>query len=391
MVYNFFKKIGLILAVLMFSSAIVLIVAYLIKGFIESIIDWIETLQTIEGNITLHVASITIVIIFTFGVLLYIFGEILEFAFGKFPSILLEKKEYKLTEEDIEKISVIIPAYNEETTIEKAIEIVKPYCKNVIVVNDGSEDKTGEIAAKNGAVIVEHKLNRGLGQSLRDGIRRALSLGSEIIINFDADLQYRAEEIPDLVYYIIHEDYDLMMGSRLEGKIEKMSKFKKFGNKMYTRLLRYLTKVGVSDGQTGFRAFTKHFASIIKIRGDFTYTQEMILEATTKKAKIGEVPIHFDIREDGTSRLMKSPFHFAKSSGIFLVKVLIDLNPLKWFALFSSILIAIGFYLGGTEIIDWLITGVMDNSVLIIIGMIIIMGALLLLSVAVLVSSLKRD
>ncbi|MCG3221038.1 MAG: glycosyltransferase family 2 protein, partial [Candidatus Heimdallarchaeota archaeon] len=299
MVYNFFKKIGLTIALLMFSSAVVMIVVYLIIGFIESIIDWIETLQTIEGNITLHVASITIVIIFTFGVLLYIFGELYEFGFGKFPSILLETQDYKLTTEDIEKISVIIPAYNEEITIKKAIEKVKPFCKNVIVVNDGSEDKTGEIALKNGAIIVEHKLNKGLGQSLRDGIRRALALDSEIIINFDADLQYRAEEIPELVYYIIHEDYDLMMGSRLEGTIEKMSKFKTFGNKMYTKLLRYLTKVGVSDGQTGFRAFTNDFAALIKIRGDFTYTQEMILEATTKKAKIGEVPIHFDIRKDG--------------------------------------------------------------------------------------------
>jgi glycosyltransferase involved in cell wall biosynthesis len=268
---------------------------------------------------------------------------------------------------------------------------VKPYCKHVIVVDDGSEDKTGEIATKNGAVIVEHKLNQGLGQSLRDGIRRAIALESYIIINFDADLQYRAEEIPDLVYYIIHEDYDLIMGSRLEGKIEKMSKFKKFGNKMYTRLLRYLTKVGVSDGQTGFRAFTKEFAAMIKIRGDFTYTQEMILEATTKKAKIGEIPIHFDIREDGSSRLMKSSFHFAKSSGIFLVKVLIDLNPLKIFAIFSSILIAIGFYLGGTEIIDWLITGVMDNSVLIIIGIIIIFTAIIILSVSLLISSGKSN
>jgi glycosyltransferase involved in cell wall biosynthesis len=375
----------------MFASAVIMIVAYLVKGFFESIIDWIETLKTIEGNITVHVASITILMIFTFGILLYIFGELFEFGFGKFSSILLEKQNYTLTAEDIEKISVIIPAYNEESTIKKAIEKVKPYCKNVIVVNDGSEDRTGIIAAENGAIIVEHKLNRGLGQTLRDGIRRALSLGSEIIINFDADLQYRAEEIPDLAYYILHEDYDLIMGSRLEGTIEKMSKFKKFGNKMYTRLLRYLTKVGVSDGQTGFRAFTREFASIIKIRGDFTYTQEMILEATTKKAKIGEVPIHFDIREDGTSRLMKSPFHFAKSSGIFLVKVLIDLNPLKIFALFSAILIAIGFYLGGTEIIDWLITGVMDNSVLIIIGMIIIIGAMLILSVAVLVASIKKD
>lgn len=178
---------------------------------------------------------------------------------------------------------------------------------------------------------------------------------------------------------------------RFAGKVEKMLFMKRFEIDSFLVLLSYLTKTGISDDQTGFRAFTNEFASMIKMRGDFTYTQEMILEATTKKAKIGEVPIHFDIREDGSSRLMKGPFHFAKSSGIFLIRVLIDLNPLKIFALFSSILIAIGFYLGGTEIINWLITGVMDNSVLIIIGMIIITGAIIILSTAVLIAALKKN
>lgn len=391
MAYNIFKRIGLSISVLMFFVVFVMLTIYLVIGFVESIIQWIQYLIEIETQQILHITVLSIVIIFTLGILFYLIGEIIEFFFGKYHPILLEPMKYKLTEEDISKISVMIPAYNEEKSIKKAIDKVKPYCKNVIVVNDGSTDNTKKIAIENGAIIVHHKLNLGLGQSLRDGIKRALAINSEIIVNFDADLQYRAEEIPQLVYYILHDDYDLVMGSRFAGKIEFMPSFKRFGNKMYTRLLRYISKVGISDGQTGFRAFTNEFAGRVKIRGDFTYTQEMILEATSKKVKLGEVPIHFDKRLDGKSRLMKNPLHFAKSSGVFLIKVLIDLNPLKYYALFSSIMLVIGFYLGGIEIADWFITGVLDNPFMVIIGFIIIMSSIIILSFALLFAANKRD
>ncbi|MHA1221724.1 MAG: glycosyltransferase family 2 protein [Candidatus Heimdallarchaeaceae archaeon] len=390
MPYNLLKKIGLTTSFLTFFVSIIIILVYLIIGFIRSVIDWIKLLIEAQNENILNIVAISIAIIFTFGLIIYILGEIIDFLFGSYPSILLEKQEKELSKEEKEKISVIIPAYDEEKTIGKAIDKVKPYCQNVIVVNDGSKDNTKKIAEQKGAIIVDHKLNQGLGQSLRDGIKRALAIGSKVIINFDADLQYRAEEIPMLVYYIFHEDYDLVMGSRFKGEIEEMPLMKKFGNRAYTRLLRYLTKTGISDGQTGFRAFTSNFAKMIKIRGDFTYTQEMILEAITRRAKIGEVPIHFDRRADGKSRLMKNPLHFAKSSGIFLIKVLVDLNPLKIFSLFSGVLIVIGFYLGGSELINWIITGVMENPILIITGIVIIMGAIIILSFAVLTSSTRR-
>jgi len=390
MPYNILKRIGLFISFFMLFVTATIFIVYLIIGFVDAIINWINELMNLQGSMLIHIVSISIVLIFTCGIILYILGEIVDFLFGKHPSLLLDKIDDNiLSKEDKEKISVIIPAYNEEKTIERAIEAVVPFCNHVIVVNDGSQDKTKEIASQCGAVVVNHKINRGLGESLRDGIKRALSLNSQIIINFDADLQYRAEEIPTLVYHIINDDYDLIMGSRFKGKIEEMSAFKRFGNKTYTRLLRYLTRVGVSDSQTGFRAFTDEFARAIKIRGNFTYTQEMILEATSKKAKIGEVPIHFDKRLDGKSRLMNNPFHFAKSSGIFLIQVLIDLNPLKIYSIFSSMLIIIGFYLGGTEIVNWLILGDMENPILIIAGLIFIVGAIIILSTALLVSSFK--
>jgi len=388
---NIFKKLGLFCASIAFLLLTLMLLIFLIVEFFQSIILWISMLSEITQGLSLYILSLSLMMIFTIGIILYLIGEVMQFFFGKYRSLILDKKEYSLSPEEKDMITVIIPAYNEEETIEKAIKKVKPYCKNVIVVNDGSTDKTREKAEKAGAIVVNHKLNQGLGLSLRDGVKKALAIDSKIIINFDADLQYQAEDIPHLVYYILHEDYDLMMGSRLAGKIEKMHWFKRMGNKLYTKLLRYLTKTGITDGQTGFRAFTAEFARQIKIRGDFTYTQEMILEAVSKKTKIGEIPIYFKKRDSGTSRLMKSPMHFAKASGIFLLKVLADLNPLKIYSLFSSFLIIIGYYLGGKYVLDWFAIGEISNPFWATIGVIIVMTAIVILSFGFLISATKHE
>jgi len=388
---NIFKKVGFFCAAISFLLLTLMLIVFLVIEFFQSAIIWISMLTEIKKGLSLYILSLSLIMIFTFGIILYIIGEFIQFFFGKYQSLLLDRKEYNLTPEEKEIITVIIPAYNEEETIEKAVKQVKPFCKYVVVINDGSTDNTKQKAEKAGAIVVNHKLNQGLGKSLRDGVRKALSLESKIIVNFDADLQYKAEDIPCLAYYLLHEEYDLMMGSRLAGTIEKMNWLKKFGNKMYTKLLQYLTKTGISDGQTGYRAFTAEFARMIKIRGDFTYTQEMILEAVSKRSKIGEIPIYFKKRDSGSSRLMKNPLHFAKASGIFLLKVLIDLNPLKIYSLFSSLLIIIGYYIGGKYVLDWFISRDISNPFWATTGVITIMTALIILSFGLLFSSTRHE
>ncbi|MHA1230330.1 MAG: glycosyltransferase family 2 protein [Candidatus Helarchaeota archaeon] len=392
MVYNIFKKIGLTITLVSFLCLFTFGVAFIIDVFYDSIRSWFSAINNLgDKNTTIYLIVLALFLLFSFGICVFLLGEIIDLFFGKYPSILLEPKDYTLTEEEKEKITVIIPAYNEEKTIAEAINSVNPFCKQVIVVDDGSTDKTASIAEENGAILVRHKLNKGLGQTLSTGVNKALSMNAEIIFNFDADLQYNAADIPKLAYYILHENYDLIMGSRLAGQIEEMNLFKKVGNKLYTKLLRYLTKTGISDGQTGFRAFTSSFAKMIKIRGDFTYTQEMILEAVSKKAKIGEIPIYFAKRRDGKSRLMHNPLHFAKASGIFLIKVIIDLNPLKVYTLLSGFIFIVGFLMGGKKMLDWLLYGVLLEPIWAIMGSVIIMNSLVIFFIALLISSTKKD
>jgi len=216
------------------------------------------------------------------------------------------------------KVVVTIPAYNEEDEIGNVIKNVRSvmdetkYCFNyiVLVVNDGSTDNTAEEAAKAGAIVYSHKTNKGLAEAFRTEMKICCDLGTEIIVHTDADGQYKAEDIPDLINQVV-KGYDLVLGSRFMGTIEGMPKMKRFGNKAFSRLISLLTRRRISDGQTGFRAFTRKVAEEIPIESTYTYTQEQIIKACKNDYKIIEIPAYFAKRDNGPSRLMKSPFDYA--------------------------------------------------------------------------------
>ena len=216
------------------------------------------------------------------------------------------------------KIIITIPAYNEEKTIGEVISKIREvmdqtkYCYSylILVVNDGSEDKTVEEAAKAGAYVFSHQENKGLAETFRTEMKLCCELGAEIIVHTDADGQYKAEEIPLLIEQI-KNGYDLVLGSRFKGTIESMSTIKRFGNKAFSMALSILTRRKIVDSQTGFRAFTKKVAQEIPITSTHTYTQEQLIRATRKNFSLIEIPITFRKRNDGNSRLMRSPIDYA--------------------------------------------------------------------------------
>jgi len=216
------------------------------------------------------------------------------------------------------KVVVTIPAYNEEDEIGNVIRNVisvmdkTQYCYSyiVLVVNDGSTDNTAEEAAKAGAIVYSHDTNKGLAETFRTEMKICCDLGTEIIVHTDADGQYKAEEIPNLINQV-EKGYDLVLGSRFMGTIESMSKMKRFGNKAFSRLISLLTKRRISDGQTGFRAFSRKVAEELPIESTYTYTQEQIIRACQKDYKIIEIPAYFAKRDNGPSRLMKNPLDYA--------------------------------------------------------------------------------
>ena len=216
------------------------------------------------------------------------------------------------------KLIITIPAYNEEESIGEVINKIRKvmdqtkYCYSylILVVNDGSEDETIEEAAKAGAFVFSHQENKGLAETFRTEMKICCELEAEIIVHTDADGQYKAEEIPWLIEQV-ENGYDLVLGSRFEGTIENMSFMKKVGNKAFSIALSLITRRKISDGQTGFRAFTRKVAEGIQIISDHTYTQEQIIRAAQNNYSIKEVPIHFAKRNDGKSRLMNSSLEYA--------------------------------------------------------------------------------
>ena len=222
------------------------------------------------------------------------------------------------------KIVITIPAYNEAKTIANVIAKIKNELKDykdtkILVVNDGSNDNTEQVAKKAGAIVYSHPLNYGLAKTFKTEMQQCLKLNPDIIVHIDADGQYLASDITKLLKPIIAKQADLVLGSRFKGKIESMSFMKKIGNRAFSKVISSITRKKISDAQTGFRAFTKEVA-LLEIVSDYTYTQEQIIRAVNAKLTIKEVPVFFAKRDD-KSRLMKNPFDYAIKAWVNLLRM----------------------------------------------------------------------
>lgn len=248
------------------------------------------------------------------------------------------------------KIVISIPAYNEEKSIGKVIRDINDvmrhtkYSYTIQVVDDGSSDNTAKIAKSLGAVVIRHPKNYGLAETFKTELKGALKLKCDIIVHTDADGQYLAKDIPKLIREI-ESGYDLVLGSRFKGKIEEMPLLKRLGNIAFSKVISQLTGVKISDGQTGFRAFTRQVAEEINIISDHTYTQEQIIRAVKQKFRLKEVPIYF-ARRDGKSKLMKNPIDYAIKAWINILRLYRNYEPLKFFGIVGFSIFSLGFLIG---------------------------------------------
>ena len=138
---------------------------------------------------------------------------------------------------------------------------------------------------------------------------------------------------------------DLVLGSRFRGTIEHMPLIKRWGNKAFSRVISRITGVEISDGQTGFRAFTKEVAKRIVIISSHTYTQEQIIKAVREKFRIKEVPVYF-ARREGKSRLINNPLEYAAKAWISILRIYRDYEPLRFFGMTGGTIFSLGFLLG---------------------------------------------
>lgn len=246
------------------------------------------------------------------------------------------------------KIVVTIPAYNEAKSIANVIRDIKKvmsenkYNFKILVVDDGSKDKTAIIAKSEGAKVYSHPINYGLAETFKTEIEQALKLDPDIIIHTDADGQYPAKYIPSLIKKI-SEGYDLVLGTRFGNGKYYGSTLNRAGNILFAKVFSRILRTKISDTTTGFRAFTKEVA-LMPLINSFTYTQEQIIRAVRSKKKVVEVPIIN--KKTRKSRLFRNPVDYAIKAWINIIRIYRDYEPLKFFGWGGTAIFSVGFLIG---------------------------------------------
>ncbi len=190
---------------------------------------------------------------------------------------------------------IVIPAYNEESTIETVVRDAIRVCDRVVVVDDGSRDRTSALARQAGAVVVRHAVNRGLGGALGTGIAAALMLGADAVVTMDADGQHRAVDAGRMFERLSHGDVDFIIGSRLkrsEGDGGRMPVRRVVFNSIGNLLTMLLFGVWVSDSQSGLRGLSRAAAATIDLRTNgMEVSSEFIKELKERRWRYDEIAI----------------------------------------------------------------------------------------------------
>lgn len=234
------------------------------------------------------------------------------------------------------KVIIQIPAYNEAEALpisvpELPTSIEGVTCVEWLVIDDGSHDGTSEVAKRLGVHhVVRHQYNRGLAKTFMTGIEACLRLGADIIVNTDADNQYSAKDIPNLVRPIIEGKADFVIGERPILETEHFSFVKKMLQKLGSFMVRVLSQTAIQDAPSGFRAISRDAALRLNVFSDYTYTLETIIQAGQTGIRTLSIPIQTNgyLRP---SRLVKSIPHYVRRSLVTMFRVINIYKPFRFF------------------------------------------------------------
>ena len=196
----------------------------------------------------------------------------------------------------------IIPAFNEEVAIGSIILRTLQYVDSVLIVNDGSDDKTSQVAELAGAKVINHTTNLGKGEALKSGFNAIDDF--DIIVTIDGDGQHNPDEIPLLIKPIIEDGADLVNGSRyMNGPEENTPAYRRVGQQVLDKATNISAGIDVTDSQSGFRAFSKKSKDCFRFKDTgFGIESEMLVDAAEAGLKIVEVPITVRYDVDGSTK-----------------------------------------------------------------------------------------
>ena len=283
------------------------------------------------------------------------------------------------------KITVGIPAYNEEKNIAGIISRVKKYADSIIVCDDGSNDLTSEISEQLGAIVIKHSKNKGYGAAINSLFLKAKELESDVFLTFDADGQHRIEDIPVVSDPIIKNQVDVAIGSRfLDTKSEEMPNYRKVGIKIITKITNLSIKEKLTDSQSGFRAYSKKALQEITPSDEgMGVSTEILIKASNLELKIAEVPIKVNYDGDTSTH---DPVSHGTSVILSTIKFTSIHNPLKFYGIPGLVFLIIGLvFIAWTIQIYAETQEIITNVSLIGIGS-VVLGTILLITAVILFS-----
>ena len=239
------------------------------------------------------------------------------------------------------KIIVGMPAYNEEKYVGSVVLQAKQFGNEVIVVDDGSSDRTAKIARLAGAMVIQHTKNEGYGAAIQDILAEAKKRNADVLVILDADSQHNPEEIPSLVKPI-SEGFDIVIGSR---KSTDIPRFRHAGQRVLSSLTNVLSEKKISDTESGFRAYSRKAIETLKLKErGMAISAEIVSAASAKGLKVTEAPISVVYTKDSSTM---NPIRHGLSVLHRIIVMISERRPLLFFGSFGGITIALGIIAGG--------------------------------------------
>ncbi|MCH7941310.1 MAG: glycosyltransferase family 2 protein [Thaumarchaeota archaeon] len=288
---------------------------------------------------------------------------------------------------------VCIPAFNEEKTIGEIVEKSLQYADNVIVCNDGSTDNTEKKAKEKGAIIINHKKNLGYGAAIISLFEEARKQNAEIMVTLDGDGQHDPAEIPNLVKALIENKVDVVIGSRFLGKKTNSPVYRKTGIKIITSASNLGTDFKVTDSQSGFRVYSKKAIDLIHPTEEgMSVSTEILLKISNWDLSIAETPITVSYEgETSTHR----PVPQGVSVLMNTLKFISVKHPITFYGIPGIAMIISGLVFGVQFLDEYLYNktifygSLLGSIILFLVGSIILATAIILYSMATLMSERK--
>ena len=282
------------------------------------------------------------------------------------------------------KITIGLPAYNEEKNIASVITKLKKITDSIIVCDDGSSDMTSEISKNLGAIVISHKKNMGYGAALRTIFQKSVELDSDILVTFDADGQHRVEDINKILQPLENNEADVVIGSRFLDNESKIPNYRKIGIKVITKVTNASLKKKLTDSQSGFRAYNKQaLTQISPSEMGMGISTEILIKASSKGLRIAEIPITVLYHDDTSTH---NPVSHGTSVLVSTIKFTSIEHPLKFYGIPSIIFLIIGSAFTYSAVQYYVEIGRLNTNLTLIgagailIGLVLLIAAILLYS-----------